>query len=162
MLISLHIENLAVVKSLDIDFTAGFMALTGETGAGKSIIIDSIGLLLGEKADRELIRTGETFAMVSGVFSRLALETLSALSDFGITLEQDESILIQRNISNDGRSTVKINGRTVTLSLLREIAPHLLNIHGQSDTSALLDPEHQLEILDISHNADATALVKIS
>ena len=158
MLISLHIENLAVIRSLDVDLSRGFMALTGETGAGKSIIIDGIGLLLGEKADRELIRTGETYAMVSGVFTDLTEEAIKALSENGVAPDEDGCILVQRNISCDGRSSVKINARAVTLTLLREIGPRLLNIHGQSDTSALSESKHQLEILDIySGNAQLIA-----
>ncbi len=149
MLSSLHIENLAVIKSIDIDLSAGFMALTGETGAGKSIIIDSIGLLLGEKADKELIRTGESSAMVSGVFTELNENAASAIEESGIKTDDDGCLLIQRTICADGRSTVKINGRAVTLSILREIGPKLINIHGQSDTSALTEPKNQLGMLDI-------------
>ena len=89
MLTSLHIENLAVIKSVDIDLREGFIALTGETGAGKSIIIDSIGLLLGEKADKELIRTGESFAMVSGVFTDLDENTRKAFEDCGVKPDAD-------------------------------------------------------------------------
>ena len=88
MLNSLHIENLAVIKCIDIDFSRGFMALTGETGAGKSIIIDSIKLLLGERADRELIRHGEDYAMVSGIFSDLSAASLSVLTDNGIFTDE--------------------------------------------------------------------------
>jgi len=149
MLISLHIENLAVIRSVDIDLSAGFMALTGETGAGKSIIIDSIGLLIGAKADKELIRTGEAAGMVSGVFGDLSCEVLDSLEECGVKPDVDGLLLIQRSISLDGRSNVKINGRTVTLSILKEIGPRLINIHGQSDTSALIDPRNQLSMLDI-------------
>ena len=149
MLISLHIENLAVIRSVDIDLSAGFMALTGETGAGKSIIIDSIGLLIGAKADKELIRTGETVGMVSGVFCDLTEDVVKSLEECGINTDSDGALLVQRSITLDGRSGVKINGRTVTLSILKEIGPKLINIHGQSDTSALQDPQNQLNMLDI-------------
>ena len=149
MLISLHIENLAVIRSVDIDLSAGFMALTGETGAGKSIIIDSIGLLIGAKADKELIRTGETVGMVSGVFCDLTEDVVKSLEECGINTDSDGALLGQRSITLDGRSGVKINGRTVTLSILKEIGPKLINIHGQSDTSALQDPQNQLNMLDI-------------
>ena len=149
MLVSLHIENLAVIRSVDIDLTLGFIALTGETGAGKSIIIDSIGLLMGAKADKELIRTGESSAMVSGVFSDLSDEVLRSLDACGVYPDSDGDLLVQRTVSLDGRSSVKLNGRTVTLSILKEIGPRLINIHGQSDTSALTDPKNQLNILDI-------------
>lgn len=149
MLLSLHIENLAVIKNINIDFTPGFMVLTGETGAGKSIIIDSIGLLLGAKADKELIRTGEGSAMVSGVFSCDSYVALSLLAESGISPDDDGNILVQRTISADGRSTIKINGRTVTQLVLRTIGPALVNIHGQSDTAALLDSKNQLDLIDV-------------
>ena len=149
MLLSLHIENLAVIKNIDIDFSSGFMVLTGETGAGKSIIIDSINLLLGAKADKELIRTGESFAMVSGVFSRFSPTASDLLADAGISCDDEGNILVQRTISSDGRSTIKINGRTVTLLVLRSIGPALVNIHGQSDTAALLDSKNQLDLIDV-------------
>ena len=149
MLQSLHIENVAVIKNLDLDFNGGFTALTGETGAGKSIIIDSINLLLGAKADRELIRTGESYAMVSGVFSDLCDVALARLSDAGISPDEEGGIIVQRNITLDGKSSIKINGRTVTLSLVKEIVPALITIHGQSDTSAITDPAHQVELIDV-------------
>ena len=155
MLQSLHIENVAVIKNLDLDFRNGFTALTGETGAGKSIIIDSINLLLGAKADRELIRTGESAAMVSGVFSELCDVAVKRLSDAGISSDEDGGITVQRNITADGKSSVKINGRGITVSLLKEIVPALITIHGQSDTSAITDPAHQIELVDVySSNAD--------
>jgi DNA repair protein RecN (Recombination protein N) len=156
MLQALHIENLAVIKSVDLDFTDGFMAITGETGAGKSIIIESINLLLGERSDKELIRTGESSAMVSGVFSGLGATANDRLAELGIA-SSDGEILIQRVITSDGRSHIKINGRTVTLSLLREIAPALVSIHTQGDTMSLLDSEYQREMLDVY--ADNQALL---
>ena len=148
MLSSLHIENLAVIKSVDLDFSEGFSALTGETGAGKSIIIDSINLLLGAKADKELIRSSETSAMVSGVFS-FGSDTPQLLSENGVDLDEDGSLLIQRTVSQDGRSVVKINGRTVTLSLLRDISTALVAIHGQNDTADLTESSKQLELIDV-------------
>ena len=149
MLTSLHIENLAVIKSVDFDMASGFMALTGETGAGKSVIIDSINLLLGGKADRELIRTGETSAMVSGLFEGVSDSALKILLDAGITPDEENSVLIQRTVSLDGRSSVKINGRAISLGILKTVAPSLVNIHGQSDTAALTDSSHQLELIDL-------------
>jgi DNA repair protein RecN (Recombination protein N) len=149
MLLSLHIENLAVIKCIDLDFSSGFMVLTGETGAGKSIIIDSINLLLGSKADKELVRHGETVAMVSGVFSSLSENTVGILAENGINPDEEGNLLIQRTVSQDGRSVIKINGRTVTLALLRAIAPSLVNIHGQNDTAALTDSNNQLEFIDL-------------
>lgn len=149
MLLSLHIENIAVIKKLDIDFNSGFTVLTGETGAGKSIIIDSINLLLGARADRELIRTGESIAMSSGVFGYLTDNAKEVLLDAGVYPDEDGNILIQRIIYSDGRSSIKINSRSVTLGLLRAIAPSLVSIHGQSDTASIAEADAQLDLIDI-------------
>lgn len=149
MLLSLHIENLAVIKNIDIDFPSGFIAMTGETGAGKSIIIDSINLLLGAKADKELVRHGEEAAFVSGVFSSLSDTTFSLISEYGIPLGEDGNILIQRTVSKDGRSLLKINGRAVTLAVLKDISKKLVAIHGQHDTLAIAEADNQLEIIDL-------------
>ena len=148
MLLSLHIENVAVIKSVDIDFSTGFMAMTGETGAGKSIILDSIGLLLGNKADRELIRHGESQASVSGLFTDLGENALADLSDAGISADDDGCVHILRVVSADGKSSIKVNGRSVSLTVLRSITRSLISIHGQSDTGALLDPARHLELVD--------------
>ena len=149
MLFSLHIENIAVIKNVDIDFSQGFMALTGETGAGKSIIIDSINLLLGKKAERELIRSGETSAMVSGLFGNLRESALKALSECGISPDEEGNVLVQRTVNEDGRSQIKINGRSVSLAILKGVTSSLVTIHGQTDTLALTDAEKQLELLDL-------------
>ncbi len=149
MLRSLHIENLAVIRKVDIDFSEGFIALTGETGAGKSIIINSINLLLGAKADKELIRTGEASATVSGVFGPVNERVMNSLTECGLSPDEDLNILIQRTVTADGKSTVKINGRTITLALLRMITSNLVSIHGQSDTADLTDVKKQLDLLDI-------------
>ena len=149
MLLSIHIENIAVIKRLDIDFSTGFTALTGETGAGKSIILDSINLLLGKKADKELIRSGESYSMVSGLFGQLSAVTEGLLSEVGVSSDDDGNILLQRTIFADGKSQIKINGRSATISHLRLIAPSLMNIHGQSDTHAITDSQKQLELIDL-------------
>ena len=149
MLISLHIENVAVIKCTDIDFSRGFMALTGETGAGKSIIIDSVSLLLGGKADKELIRTGADSLMVSGLFGELTEGLISELLEIGISPDEDGNLFIQRTVSRDGRSTVKINGRTVSLSVLKDAARGLVSIHGQSDTGELCDARRHIDIVDL-------------
>lgn len=149
MLISLHIENVAVIKSTDIDFSSGFMALTGETGAGKSIIIDSINLLLGAKADKELIRNGEDFLLVSGLFGELGRAVTGALESTGISPDEDGCVLIQRSLTRDGKSTARINGRAVSLTVLKDVARKLVSIHGQSDTGELSDPKNQLGTVDI-------------
>ena len=149
MLFSLHIENVAVIKKLDLDFSSGFTVLTGETGAGKSIIIDAINILLGAKADKELIRTGENTAVIGGLFGGLSDVALSALLETGLSPDEEGNILVQRTISLDGRSQIRINGRSVTLAILRQITPSLVSIHGQSDTAAIAEPERQLELVDI-------------
>ena len=154
MLHSLHIENIAVIKSIELEFSDGFMVISGETGAGKSIIIDSINLVLGAKADKELIRHGETVATVSALFTDLSDITLLQCADHGISLDEDKSLFIQRTVSLDGRSAVKINGRTVNLAVLKQIAPGLINVHGQSDTGALTDAEKHIELIDVYCSAD--------
>ena len=103
MLLSLHIENIAVVKRVDLDFTQGFAALTGETGAGKSVIIDSIHLLLGKKVDKDLIRTGESSMMVSGLFGNFSDTILEKIREIGADVDDDGNILVQRTVSRDGK-----------------------------------------------------------
>ena len=148
MLLSLHIENIAVIKSVDFDFSDGFMVLTGETGAGKSIVIDSINLLVGGKADRELIRHGSAYAMVSGLFGDLSCETVNKLSDIGINVGEDGTVLVQRTVSVDGKNKITVNGRSVGLTVLKSMMPCLVSIHGQSDTASLFDAKNHLELID--------------
>lgn len=147
MLRSLHIENIAVISSLDIDLDVGFSVLTGETGAGKSIIIDSINMLLGNKISKELIRNGETRALVSGVFEELNTRSVDAIKELGFDID-DGSLMLQRTVSRDGRSTAKLNGQTITQSLMREVSQLLINIHGQNDSQRLLQKVHHADILD--------------
>ena len=153
MLHSLHIENIAVIKCVDLEFSNGFMVISGETGAGKSIIIDSINLILGAKADKELIRHGESNASVSALFTELSDLTVMRCRELGISLDDNE-ILIHRTVSIDGKSAVKINGRSVTLSILKQLAPSLIDIHGQSDTGALTDPEKHIDLLDLYSSSE--------
>ncbi len=148
MLISLHIKNIAVIKHADIELSGGFTVLSGQTGAGKSVILDCIGLLLGDKADRELIRHGESNAAVSGLFTDISENTVKILSELGITTDEDGSLLVARTLSQDGRSQVRINGKSATLSMLKQLAPSLISIHGQSDTNALVDPECHIGLVD--------------
>jgi len=149
MLHSLHIENIAVIKSVDLNFSDGFMVLTGETGAGKSIIIDSINLLLGAKADKELIRYGENKALVSAIFTNLSDNTIRQCHELSIPLDEENNLMIQRTLEHNGPSVVKINGRTFNLSILKIIAPGLVSIHAQSDTGELIDPEKHIELIDV-------------
>lgn len=148
MLSSVHIENIALITSLDIEFSRGFSVFTGETGAGKSIIIDSIGFALGNRADRDIIRSGETSATVEAMFCDLSAETVSKCSEFGIEPDEEGCIFIRRVINTDGKGSVRINGRQVPISLLREISGYLVNIHGQHHNGELLNPDKHLGILD--------------
>ena len=148
MLTSLHIENIALIRRLDLGPSAGFCAFTGETGAGKSILIDAIGLLCGARGERELIRSGEEFALVEGVFDYPA-HMAKTLEELDVTDCEDGVLFLSRRLTADGRSTAKINGRTVPLSKLRETAALLLNIHGQQDTQSLASAEKQRVLLDL-------------
>lgn len=148
MLSSLHIENIAVIKSLDVDLSKGFTALTGETGAGKSIIIDSINMLMGGKFQRELIRTGEKKATVCGVFTDLSSSALEKLAELGLDADEDGALMLQKSITEDGRSTVKLNGRTITAAVQKEIASSLINIHGQNDSLLFLTKSSHINLLD--------------
>lgn len=156
MLLSLHIENVAVIKCVDIDFEKGFTALTGETGAGKSILIDSIGFLLGARGDRDLLRTGEEKAVVSAMFGGLGEETCRLLAENELSPDEDGNLLLTRTLSADGRTQCKINGRAVGTYTLRAIAPSLISIHGQSDNLQLLKSENHLSMLD-AYAADEAA-----
>ena len=148
MLLTLQIENIALIRELELDFSRGFQALTGETGAGKSILIDSIGLLCGNKADKTLIRTGEERASVRGVFGNLSHVAVQALSEMDIVPDDEGCLLVERQLSVDGKSKIKISGVTVTLGILKEVAKHLIDIHGQSDTLTLYDSASYIRILD--------------
>ena len=146
MIDSLHIENIAVVKELDVDFSFGLTVLSGETGAGKSIIMDSLGLLSGGRADRDLIRNGESRAEVSAIFSSLRPEVCQKLVELGLDAEEG-SILLSRTVTPNS-STARINGRPVTVGILRELAGMLFNIHGQNDNQQLLNAKNHEKLLD--------------
>ena len=148
MLESIHIENIALIKNMDICLTNGFSAFTGETGAGKSIIIDSIGCLCGNKISKELIRNGEDTAIVEGIFSFIGKNALYKCSQLSIYPDEDGVIYVSRSVRADGKSNVKINGKTVPLSILREISKNLINIHGQHDNTELINKESHRKILD--------------
>ena len=145
MLSLLHIENIALIQSADIRFEPGFNVLTGETGAGKSIVIDSIGAVLGERTSRELIRTGAKSALVTAVFTQVP--PLPWLEENGFPTGE-EDLLLQRELQGDGRNVCRIDGKLVTVAQLRELGRQLLNIHGQHDGQQLLDPASHLGYLD--------------
>ena len=147
MLELLHIENIAVIEEADIRFRSGFNALTGETGAGKSIVIDAMGAVLGGRTSRDLIRTGADKAFVSAEFSQVPPE-LPGLRENGVSPDENGELLLQREILSDGKNLCRVNGRPVTVAQLREIGSQLLNIHGQHDGQQLLDEEQHGAYLD--------------
>lgn len=148
MLISLHIENIAVIRCADVDFSRGFCVLTGETGAGKSLLIDSINLLTGGRVSRDLIRTGEDKAMISAVFTVDDPHIATALAAWGIDVDDSREIMLQRVITRDGKSQARVNGRAVTQSILKETGNLLINIHGQSDNQKLMQSSAHRGLLD--------------
>lgn len=149
MLTSLHIENIAVAKEIDFELSDGFTVFTGETGAGKSIIIDAISLLIGGKFTPDLLRTGETKAMVSGYFSGISEQNAEYISSLGVDADDEGGLFIQRDFSSDGKVRTRINGRSVPLSLLRSVTGAIINIHGQHDNQKLLDQQNHLKLLDL-------------
>lgn len=148
MLTSLHIENIALIKRLDIELSKGFSVFTGETGAGKSIIIDSLGALCGARLSKELIRAGESYALVEGVFTELSAQTLERAESLGLAPDEDGGLYVSRKITADGKSSVRINSRLVPGATLRELSALLINIHGQHDNQELLKKEKHQSVLD--------------
>ena len=147
MLTSLHIENIAVIRQADLDLSTGFSALTGETGAGKSMIVDSINLLLGNRTSREIIRSGEASATVSAVFEGISEVAVNHISEMGFDIE-DSSVMLSRTITADGRSQTRLNGRVITQAMQKEIARLLISIQGQADSQNLLQKSRHRELLD--------------
>ena len=145
MLEMLHIENIAIIERSEIAFARGFNALTGETGAGKSIVIDSMSAVLGQRTSRDLIRTGADKAFVSAWFSHVPA---SLCEDLGITPDEDGNLMLQREIHADGKNVCRVGSRPVTVSQLRQLGSRLVNIHGQHDGQQLLDEEQHLTYLD--------------
>ncbi len=155
MLSNLKISNIAIIKEAVIDFNNGLNVLTGETGAGKSIIIDAINAILGERTSRELIRTGSDNAEVSAFFENINDDVIAILNEYGIENEEDNTLLISRKISFDGKNICKINGSSVTVSMLKKIGQSLINVHGQMDNHNLLNEElHYTYIDSFAENND--------
>ena len=155
MLSNLKISDIAIIKEAVINFNNGLNVLTGETGAGKSIIIDAINAILGERTSRELIRTGSNNAEVSAYFEDINDDVVFILDEFGIACEEDKSLLISRKISLDGKNICKINGSNVTVSMLKKIGQALINVHGQMDNHNLLNEElHYTYIDSFAENND--------
>lgn len=148
MLAQLFINNIAVIERASIDLEKGFTVLTGETGAGKSIIIDAIHAVLGERTSKELVRTGTQSASVSALFTGLDEDILRLLDQLSIPREEDGSLLVQRDIRQEGRSSCKLNGAPATVSMLKQVGPRLVTIHGQHESYELLSPEVHMAYLD--------------
>lgn len=157
MLTSLKIENVAIIESAAIEFGCGLNVLTGETGAGKSIVIDSINAILGERTSRDIIRTGAQSAKVYAVFEDVNAKVRKFLDENGIDCE-DGVLIINRTLSREGKNICRLNGAPVTVSMLREIGSELIDIHGQHDNQALLSPEKHCGFVDsFAGNAEIIA-----
>ena len=148
MLTQLYIENIAVIEQVSLDFGKGLNVLTGETGAGKSMIIDALHSVLGERMTRDSIRAGAEKAFVSAAFDRLSPGAAAALEENGFPSEEDGTLLVQRTLTADGKSICRINGRPATVSVLKQITPLLLNIHGQHESYLLLSPNLHMQYID--------------
>ena len=145
MLKLLRINNIALIPALEVEFGEGLTLLTGETGAGKSILIDALGLLLGERASAELIRSGEERAVVEAVFE--LPEAAALLEERGLSADGDE-VLVRRELLANGKGRATVNGALVPVSLLRDLASRLTVIHGQHEPQGLLDPSTHVDLLD--------------
>lgn len=146
MLSNLQIENIAVIKSASIDFENGFNVMTGETGAGKSIVIDSLNAILGERTSRELIRSGADSASVCAEFQNVGDNVKNELEKLGI--EKDDTLIVSRKLTPDGKNVCRINGMPATVSMLKTLGVQLVNIHGQLDNQSLLSPETHCSFID--------------
>ena len=155
MLNYLHIENIAVIEKSDIYFTDRFNVFTGETGAGKSIIIDSINAVLGARTSKDLIRKGCNSACVSAEFSNVGEAALNELKQYGFSADENGNVIITRNMSADGRTVFRVNSAPATASTVKEIGKYLINIHGQHDNQSLLNPDKYCSFIDkIAENDD--------
>lgn len=147
MISTLYIENIAVIEKCSIDFNSGLNVLTGETGAGKSIIIDAINAIMGQRTSKEIIRTGESSAFVSACFEGVNGVIKQKLEEFGFD-DADDTLILQRTLNLSGKNICKINGRPATLNMLRELSVNLINIHGQHESYELFSPETHIDYID--------------
>ena len=162
MLVGLKIENIAVIESAELEFDCGLNVMTGETGAGKSIVIDSINAVLGERTSRELVRSGAESAKVYATFDNISAETERLLDEMGIEKMPDKTLVLSRSLNNLGRNVCRINGCPSTVSALKEIGAGLINIHGQHDSQALLSPDKHYGFIDsLAENESLCAEYKI-
>lgn len=158
MLSYISVTNFAIIENIEVDFKKGMTALTGETGAGKSLLIDAIGLLLGDRATTNIVRTGSDKAIVEGVFVFSSSKIKNTLKDLGINSEDNE-LIIKRQITTSNNNVIKVNGSTVTLSQLKEVASLLADIHTQFDTHRLINPQTYIDIIDGFENEKTIRLV---
>ena len=147
MLQTLYIENIAVIEKTSIDFNTGLNVLTGETGAGKSIIIDAISAIMGQRTSKDIIRTGEQSAFVSASFYSINSKVKAKLEELGFA-DDDGTLILQRTLNLSGKSNCKINGRPATVSMLKELSTCLINIHGQHESYELFSPETHIDYID--------------
>lgn len=148
MLQLIHIENIAVIEQADIELESGLTVMSGETGAGKSIVIDAVGAILGRRVSRDLIRAGAQKGFVSAVFSGLSPALVRKLEELELTGEEPDTLHLQRQITADGKSTCRVNMKPVAAAVLRQLSPYLIDIHGQNDGQKLLDEQYHIDYLD--------------
>ena len=146
MLRKLTIQNVALIEQAELEFSEGLNVLSGETGAGKSVILDSIDFVLGAKADKSLIRFGKSECSVRAEFENVGKEVIQALDEIGV--DSDDTLIISRKFTSEGKNSLKLNGCTVTAAMLRRVSAHLVDVHGQSDHFYLLNEGNQLKLLD--------------
>ncbi|WP_455493383.1 DNA repair protein RecN [Eubacterium sp.] len=154
MLKTLSIENIAVIEKAEIEFSNGFNVLTGETGAGKSIVVDSINAILGERTSKELVRAGSQNALVTAYFEDINKEVEQKLNEFDLPCDDDGTLMLSRKISAQGKSTCRINGSVCTVSMLKEVGNLLVNIHGQHDSQTLLNADYHYKFVDMYGSLD--------
>lgn len=154
MLKTLSIENIAVIEKAEIEFSNGFNVLTGETGAGKSIVVDSINAILGERTSKELVRAGSENALVTAYFEDISKEVEQKLNEFDLPCDDDGALVLSRKISAQGKSTCRINGSVCTVSMLKEVGNLLVNIHGQHDSQTLLNADYHYNFVDMYGSLD--------
>lgn len=160
MLSTLSIEHIALIDALDVQFAPGMNCLTGETGAGKSIMIDAISALLGSRTSRELIRSGESVGRVSGIFTEISNYTKATLSQCGISSNDNDVLYLEREITLGGRNVCRINGKSVPSTVLRKVGETLVDIHGQHDNQSLTHPESHGRLLDAFAGSEMALLLK--
>ncbi len=146
LLSNLTVKNFAIIDNINVDFESGFTAITGETGAGKSLLIDAIGLLLGDRASNNMIRNGESKAIIEGIFTNLSVNTKTLLHEYG--LDAEDELIIKKEININGKSITRINGSAVSINELENIASTLADIHTQNDTKKLFEPKNYLSFID--------------